>query len=319
MFHSQFICLYRFFMSAERNREMKNKLQKLTLWEIAVMAAVMLIVRIWQLSTAIDYDTGFFIRESGFLPYLLYVLLGVQLVACIVLITFDSKRKNVAITRNAQSLTPNQVLVIGVSLLAGAVFSFLQLTLDFTKTDLAFFVNVLVFLTYLIAAFLLLSRKKVRESAGFVVIVLPVSYTLKAGTLFMSDTVIVRVSDELLPLLTYIAAVMFFLCLGRYLSGSEAAHSRHKMIFFACAAFVLSTVSTAVKYPMYLIGNPEAVAQMKAPQISELGIWAVSLAVLVVLYQKNKDGVGFGDSEAVNEPQAEPVKAEEAAPVTEEQ
>lgn len=283
------------------------------------MAAVMLITRIWQLSTAIDYDTGFFMEESGFLAQLLYVLLVIQLVAVIVLIIFDSKRNNIAITGNAQSLTPNQVLVLGFALLAGAICCFLQLTFDFTKIDLTFIGNVLVFLTYLVAAFLLLSRKKVREATGFVIIALPVSYTLKAGALFMSDTVIVRVSEELLPLLTYIAAVMFYLCLGRYLSGSEAPHSRHKLIFFTSAAFVLSTVSVAVKYPMYLIGNPEAVAQMKAPAISELGVWAVSLTVLIVLFQKNKDGVGFGTSEEVNEPAAEPEKEDGAEPVGEEQ
>lgn len=292
---------------------MKNKLQKLTLWEIIAMAAVTLVVRIWQLSTAVDYNTGFFTEDSGFVAQLLYVLLIIQLAVSVVLIVLDSKRKNIAITRNAQSLSPNQVLVMGFAFLAGAICCFLQLTFDFTKIDLAFIGNALVFLTYLIAAFLLLSRKKVREATGFVIIALPVSYTLKAGALFMSDTVIVRVSEELLPLLAYIAAVMFYLCMGRYLSGSEAPHSRHKLIFFASASFVLSTVSVAVKYPMYIVGNPEAAAQMKAPAISELGVWIVSLTVLVILFQKNKDGVGFGTSDEVNQ------SAEQPAPASEEQ
>ena len=278
---------------------------KLTLWVIAGISAVLLPVRIWQLSACIDYETGFFTSASGFGAHLLYILLGVQLVLTILLIIRDSKLANTAITCKSGDFSPNQVLLLGIFMLAGSIFCFVQLVLDFSRIDLNFIGNVLVFLAYLITAFLLLGNKKIKPAAGIAVIILPISYTVKAGALFMKDTVIVRISDELLLMLSYVAAVMLFLAVGRFLSDSEGRHSRHKLIFFAAAAFALSTVSTAVKYPMYLVGNPEATAQMTPPSLSELGVWAVSLGILVLLYQNKQTGAVQAEASAGEEADGE--------------
>lgn len=255
-----------------------------TFWGIVAAAVVVLVVRILQVIFAVDPNNGFFRSDSSFMAYLLYVLLILMAVGLVFLTIRDKKKSRQPFTVQAEEFLPKQTAVLGVLFLVGAICCFVQLVLDFKKPDLNFIGNVLVFLTYLAIAFLLLGNKRVKAANGYIALILAISYTLKAGALFMTDTVIIRISDELLTLLAYIFAVMFFVSTGRFFAKSESRSSRYKLIFFAAGTALLTVASTGVKYPLTLLGVDSSSFHINGPSLSEIGLLVVAVGMLAVLY-----------------------------------
>lgn len=267
----------------------------------AVVAAsgAAFIFRIAQLLTVVDFETmGFFDSAAPFLLtsgiYLFFVLAAAVFGAGIFL---DKKKGADSFTCKAAHLSPKFTLIMGISFTVGFCLQFVELFFGSGKTGLALVGEIVTMAAYLAAAFMLLARKEIKPSIGYIQLVISVSYTVKAAALFMQDTIIVRVSDELILLLSYVASVLFFLALGRFISGNETKTSRIKLLFTAGVVCVLSVCASLSGAVAYLIDMSYMGDHMANHPLSEIAAAAIALSVIFALYGEKKELTGENNEE----------------------
>ena len=256
----------------------------------AVIAAVLaLIFRVFQLLVVVDYrEMGFFAADAGFFPANgLYILLAAALVLFVIGSTVDKKVGCAAFTRPVASLTSKQTAVLGVAFLIGAGFRFYELVFRFNGFGLGFIGEALIFVLFTAIGFIILGSKKLKPVVGYLHMVICISYTLKAAALFMQDTIIIRVSDELLLLLSYVASVLFFLALGRFIATNESKLTRHKLFIFGGCTAALSLCATLAGYIALAVDSSYMGQHMTMHPLSEAGAAVIAFAAIFIIYSKN--------------------------------
>ncbi len=276
-----------------------EKSSKLVLIVSFVFAALAMGFRTFQLLVAVDFsEMGFFSPDAGFLAtgglYLLFVLAAVLLILGAV---FDKKKDSSAFTKTAVMLTSKQTMALGIAFLAGACLRLYDIIFNFGGVTLGFIGEAVLFAVFAAIGFMILSKTSVRPSVGYVMLVISISYTLKAADLFMGDTVIVRVSNELILLLSYVAAVLFFLAFGRFVSSNETKSTRFKLVIFGGAAAILSLCASLSGYIALIIDNEYMKNHMASHPVSQIGTAIIALTALTVIYSDSKDSAG-GNSDA---------------------
>lgn len=255
----------------------------------AVAAVLALIFRVFQLLVVVDYrEMGFFAADAGFFPANgLYILLAVALFLFIIGSIVDKKAGCAAFTRPVASLTSKQTAALGVAFLIGAGLRFYELVFRFNGFGLGFIGEALIFVLFTAIGFIILGSKKLKPVVGYLHMVICISYTLKAAALFMQDTIIIRVSDELLLLLSYVASVLFFLALGRFIAGNESRLTRHKLFIFGGCTAVLSLCATLAGYIALAVDSTYMGHHMAMHPLSEAGAAVIAFAVIFIVYSKN--------------------------------
>lgn len=256
---------------------------------VIIISVIAVLIRVFQLLVVVDYnEMGFFSTTtdiSGFLAANgLYLLLGFTVILLIIGAILDKKIGSSSYVRSAASLTPKQTAVLGVAFLIGACLRLYELALNFNNPDLGFIGEALIFLLFIIMGFVILCSKKFKPAVGYLHIIICISYTLKAAVLFMQDTIIVRVSDELLLLLSYVASVLFFLALGRFITGNESRLTRHKLFIFGGFTILLSLCASLAGYIAFAINTEHIGKHMAMHPLSETGTAIVALAVILTIY-----------------------------------
>lgn len=257
----------------------------------AAASLILLIFRVFQLVVVVDYgEMGFFDEKAGFFAtgglYLLLVAAGALLIVGAIL---DKKQGGDAFTRTSASLDPKQTAILGFAFLAGAALRLYELVFNFGGFGLSFVGEALIFLLFTAIGFMILSSRRLKPTVGYLHMIICVSYTLKAAALFMQDTIIVRVSDELLLLLSYIGAVLFFLALGRFIAGNESKLTRYKLLIFGGMTAVLSLCASLAGY-IALVIDPVYMGQhMAMHPLAETGTAAITLAAVFVIYGKSAE------------------------------
>lgn len=273
---------------------------------VIIVSVIAVLIRVFQLLAVVDYnEMGFFSTSedvSGFLAAnVLYLLLGFTMILLIIGAIIDKKIGSIAFTRPATSITPKQTAVLGVAFLTGACLRLYELVLRFNNPDLGFIGDALIFVLFMIIGFVILGSKKFRPTVGYLHIIICISYTLKAAVLFMQDTIIVRVSDELLLLLSYVAAVLFFLALGRFIAGNESKFTRHKLFIFGGFTVLLPLCASLAGYIALFI-EPNRIGQhMTMHPLSETGTAIVALAVILTIYSSKSIPVRVENEQEENE------------------
>lgn len=274
---------------------------------IAASLAAM-IFRAFQLLVTVDYnEMGFYSSQAGFLPtygfYLLLLLAAAVFVAALII---DGKNVSTAYKSDKNALTAKQTAALGLAFLAAACLKFYMLVFSFKSFGIDFIGEAVIFLVFAAIGFTLLGSKKIKTFVGYFMLLISISYTLKAAALFMGDTIITRVSDELLLLLTYVSAVFFFLSLGRYFSGNESKGTRKKLLFFASASACLSASSSLAGYIALIIDGDYMKDHMELHPVSEIGIIILAFTVIFAVYGKKIELTGtdnekYEDADSRNE------------------
>lgn len=262
---------------------------------ITVCASVIAAVfRTFQLLVTVDYkEMGFFSTDAGFIATNgFYLFLAIAAAAFIISVFIDNKNMNTAFLSDKNALTSKHTAVMGISFLIAACLKFYMVVFSFKGFGMDFIGEGIIFLVFAVIGFMLLASKKIKPSVGYFMLLISISYTLKAAALFMGDTVITRVSDELVLLLSYVSAVFFFLSLGRYFSGNEGKGARQKLLIFASAPHVFPHVPLLSGYMALLLDGEYMKDHMELHPISEIGVIIITFAVIFVLYGKK---AGFDD------------------------
>ena len=255
----------------------------------AIAGVIALILRVFQLLVAVDYsEMGFFDADAGFfLTNGLYILLFIALIALTVGAIVDKRQESTAFFRPSASLTSKQTAILGFAFLVGACLRLYELVFRFNGFSLGFIGEALIFVIFTAIGFIVLGSRRLRPSVGYLHIVICVSYTLKAASLFMQDTIIIRVSDELLLLLSYVCAVLFFLALGRFIASNESKLTRYKMLIFGGLTAAFSLCSSLAGYIALLIDSKYIGEHMAMHPLSETGTAVIAVTVIILMYNKN--------------------------------
>ncbi len=266
--------------------------KKVNIIPITVFAAafIAVIFRVFQLLVAVDYsEMGFFDFNAGFFAcYGLYIVFALTAVILAAGVFWDRKKMCGAFICNARSLTSGQTAALGVSFLLVACLKLYDIAFGFAGFSLDFAGEAVIFAAFACIGFMLLSRKYVRPSAGYMQLLIAVSFTVKAAALFMQDTIIVRVSDELILLLSYISSALFFLALGRFLSDNETKRSRGKLLVCGGIAAVLSCAASLAGLIALIIDYKYMADHTAMHPLSQIGAALIVFTVIVILYGKNK-------------------------------
>lgn len=250
----------------------------------AVAAAT--IFRVFQLLFTVDYgEMGFYSAQAGFLPtYGFYLLLLILAAIFTAAVFIDSKKVNTAYKSDKNALTAKQTAALGIAFIIAACLNF---RLDGLGMD--FIAEVVLFIALAAIGFVILGNKKIKPLVGYLTLPVAVSYTLKSASLFMGDTIITRVSDELLLLLTYVSAVFFFLSLGRYFTDNESAGTRKKLMISASACACLSACTSLAGYIAFFINREYMSGRMEFHPVSEIGLLILAVTVVFALYGKKSE------------------------------
>lgn len=251
-----------------------------------IIAIIALAIRVFQLLVVVNYnEMGFFNATAGFLPiYGLYLLLGAGAIFIWIASVIDKKISSTAFTRPTAALTSGQTAVLGVAYLLGACLRLFELVFHFGGFNLSFIGEALMFLLFTAIGFIILSSRKLKPVVGYLHIVICISCTLSAAALFMQDTIIVRISDELLLLLSYVASVLFFLAFGRFIAGNESKLTRYKLVIFGSLTAVLSLCASLAGYIALLIDRNYMGGHMTMHPLSETGSALVAIAAIFAMY-----------------------------------
>lgn len=268
-----------------------------------VVAVIALIFRVFQILVVVDYsEMGFFDAAAGFLPAGgLYLILCVGAVLFIIGAVIDKKSGNDAFTRTVLSLTPKQTAVLGLTFLVGACLRLYSLIFSFKGFVLSFVGEALMFVLFTAIGFIILGSRRLKPVVGYLHMVICVSCTLNAASLFMQDTIIIRVSDELLLLLSYVGSVLFFLALGRFIAGMESKLTRFKLLIIGALTAVLSLCASLAGYIALAVDSDYVGPHMAMHPLSETGTAVIALAVIMIIYSKN----------SLSEPEEEEPETEE--------
>ena len=280
---------------------MKKIMNLIPLTTVLVSAAA-LILRVFQILVVVDYnEMGFFNTEAGFFPcYGLYILYALAAAVLIIGAVFDKKNDHEAFLVKAKHLSPKQTNVLGFTYVAAAVLKLYDLVFGF-DFSFDYLGEVVIFAAFAIIGFILLSKKKVRKSAGFLQLLISISFTVKSAVLFMQDTIIVRVSDELILLMSYVMSVLFFLALGRFLSGNESKHSRGKLYVCGGMTAAMSLCASLAGYIAMIVDSKYMEGKMAMHPVSQLGASIIALAVILILYCGDKSDADLTETEPKNE------------------
>ena len=253
-----------------------------------ISAVIALGIRVFQILVVVDYnEMGFFSADADFLYTSgLYLFLGAAAIFVIIGSIVDKKVGSAAFTRPAASLTPGQTAALGIAFLIGACLRLYELVFRFNGFGLSFIGEALIFVLFAAIGFIILGSRKLKPLVGYLHIIICISCTLKAAALFMQDTIIIRVSDELLLLLSYVAAVLFFLALGRFITGNESKLTRHKLFVFGGFTAVLSLCSSLAGYIALLVDSSYIGTHMTMHPLAETGTAVIAILVIMIMYSK---------------------------------
>lgn len=266
--------------------------KKVNIVPAAAFAAslIAVIFRVFQLLVVVDYgEMGFFDFNAGFFAcYGLYIFFAVAALILTAGVILDNTKMNDAYVCGVKFLTSKQTAALGISFLLAACLKLYDVVFGFRGVSLDFVGEAVIFAVFALIGFMLLSRKSVRPSAGYMQLLIAVSFTVKAAALFMQDTIIVRVSDELILLLSYIASTLFFLALGRFLSCNESKHTRGKLFVCGGAAAMFSCSASLAGLIARLIDSRYMEGHTAMHPLSQIGAAIIAFTVIVILYSKRK-------------------------------
>ena len=217
--------------------EERMKLSKIFIL-FAVTLPISVLLRFWQISYTIDFETGFFKREQTVLGIVLLCLIGA---ACLALAVFShfSFRTPEPKKRNIPEAA--------VSFLCAAVLGFELVKESFAGTVLSWqlallsvtgFATVLLFLVHGISLIIDFPLPKLCYAV-------PTLYFLvRLICAFTSISSLALISDHLILMATYCTGLLFFLHVGKLQNGIDPDHTFRRLLGSGLCFILLSAVQS---------------------------------------------------------------------------
>ncbi len=250
-------------------------------------------LRIYAHIGLIDHVTGFYYPEASFSGAMFYVITAAYAVCFLARAITEKLRKLPPYVRKYSQFTKRQCWVMGIFFLISGASMFYEIFNIIGKgNSLAAAGYAVASAAYLFIGFQLLGSGQVKKSSGYTMLIISVYFTISAASLFMNNLVIIRVSEYLILLLSYVAAALFFLALGRFFSDNDSKNSRVKIIFFGFTSSLLMLTATVPRFAVIFFGPAEISGAIETPPVSALVNAFLIPAVLLCMYGKPASDIG---------------------------
>ncbi len=285
-----------------------------TLTVFAVSAALLTILRLFQIKTSVDASTGFY-NKTGFLVILFYVLLGIS---CLYMpfsafVSADSK----AVTLENKKSTSMFWITLVFSFLTffDGVSSFIKSILGADNTQVVgsvfkslmtsgaiplFLQSVFAVLSGIFFIELAFSFKKGNGSAGKhrILALMPVGWIAsRLLHLFVRKISFLRVSDLLLELLMCAFMVLFFMAFAQVSSNVYSTDSRWRLIGFGMPAALLSAIVSLPRL-FYTIADKSFINENHPFVAADLAFLVFMAALGLVLLKKETPATPIAEEES---------------------
>lgn len=272
--------------------------KKTALYVFVAAAITSVILRIFQLLTAVDFVTGFFHDDSQTTGLLIYVLIAAAIALLLITSIYGKHHNEAAFIKINSQISKRQCSIIGVLLmLTGGTGLYEVFSLFGSGNALAIIGTTLVAASYIFIGFSLCGNGKIKKITGYVMLIHSVYYTISAANLFMNDLIIIRMSEHLILLLSYIAAALFFLAAGRFFSSNDSKTSRIRLTTFGLSAALLQLISTVPRYFVLLFGPAEISVQIELPSMMIFCNALAIIAIITSLYKTNRNLIDLNELE----------------------
>lgn len=264
---------------------------RFTLYFFTLAVFGSIVLRFFQLTSAIDHSTGLFTKDSGFLGIALYIVFAVCAAGFIVFGIIDKKRSSVAFKKHARCITVSQQSVLGIAFLlcgCGVFTDAVKLYGEgFSANSAMIICSFFGAAAFVGAGFFLMGSRRILPNTGYFLLVLSVFYTYKAANLFISHLIISRLSIYLIEMFAYIFTVLFLLSFGRFLSRGETKNNRLKLFLYAGATGILSGVSSVPAILVKIFAAPDIRAAVELPSYGLIALFVLSCCVMSVMFSAN--------------------------------
>lgn len=242
-------------------------------------AIVCSVIRFFQYVTILDFETGFFTRESGFAGTIIYAALALFGAAVVFLAIFGFKRGWTATTAACDGLGSKATLIQGICWLAAAAVQ----CIGFVGSDGISLIGGIISAVSLAAVgFLLLKNSVPPKAAGLINLVPALCLFLRLTRFFSSDIIIKSHSESLILLLGYVFGVLFLASMARFFTGLETKYARLREVMTACFTLVL-TLTHVIARTLGLICGGESLSGMGGIDPTAASLAALSLGWLVTV------------------------------------
>ena len=237
-----------------------KKNSKITLVVLAAGTILSLAVRIYVIVAHTDMTTGFLYHGEELLCNILYYgIIAAAAVASVFTARIDEK--NGIGEQTALDIGKAGVTAIGfLTMLAGMYAAYEGITEFKAITPTKFLIAAdLLFAVVLIAiAFVTLGKKRFTPGLGYSYSLIGAYCICRGIYCFMSRMAITTVPEYLIECVSLIGMSVFFVMLGRYLSGNETKHTR-KFVCFWGVCTVSITLSSALGTLIARFISPEEI------------------------------------------------------------
>lgn len=238
-----------------------KKNSKITLAVLIAGVILSLAARVFVISAHTDMKTGFLYHGDELLCNILYY--GIVVIAAVAAIfTAKYDEENGAFGEcTAKCFTGTKAVVIGfLTLIAGlfAVYEGFTETRAITRNMFLVIINFLFGAGLIALAFAILFKKEITAGLGFSYSLVGLYCVGRGIYCFMSRMAIATVPEYLIECLSLIGMSVFFVLLGRFLSGNETKNTSKALCFWGVGTSAL-TLSSALGTIIASIFAPEPV------------------------------------------------------------
>lgn len=222
-----------------------RKNAKITLAVLTAGTILSLAVRIYVIVAHTDMTTGFLYHGEELLCNILYY--GIILAAAVAAVfTARADEKNGIGEQTAADIGSTGVTIIGfLTMFAGlfAAYEGIKEIKAITPTKFLIAVDFIFAAVMIAIAFVTLYKKQFTPGLGYSYSLIGAYCICRGIYCFMSRMAIVTVPEYLIECLSLIGMSVFFVLLGRFLSGNETKHTRKAICFWGVgtAAITLSS------------------------------------------------------------------------------
>jgi hypothetical protein len=248
-----------------------NRKRTLLLPFFLIASVTAIIVRYYQFAgEIIDFDTGFFVSHAGFASSIYYLILGIVFIGLIVLSIAEKKYRTRFFNKRMGHFDETDLASSGIMLLLAAFAIIYMAVADgLSKLGIVEIITAIIgALAYSFAGGVLLFRKRTYPSVGFAFLVLAVYYLIRLIIIFLSNHIILNMTEQLMMLIFTVTLALFYLSFGRMFIRAESKTTRIKAYIFGTFAAIAATAEISAK-TIYWLGTPSVTRDNLRREASE--------------------------------------------------
>lgn len=230
---------------------------------LAVMTAgtlLSLLVRIYVIVVHTDMATGFLYHGEELLCNILYY--GIIIAASVgAVFTARLDERNALSGQTAADISGPKAVAIGFAAMLTGLFAAYEGIGEMRAISPTKFLIAADFIfaaILMVIAFVTLYKKEFKPGLGYSYSLIGAYCICRGMYCFMSRMAIVTVPEYLIECLSLIGMSVFFVTLGRFLSGNETKHTRKAVAFWGVSSVAL-TLSSAFGTLIASVAAPEAI------------------------------------------------------------